>query len=78
VKDCNDVKQGMQVVTAHELGDTRSMLIAERYLKARRPDANGMIQGFVPGHGGDVWWVRHDDGEVAAYSYTEFSQGGKK
>jgi hypothetical protein len=25
----------------------------------------------VPGHGGDVWFVLHEDGTVGAYSFTE-------
>ena len=28
---------------------------------ARRPDTRGTLGLMVPGYGGDVWWVRHDD-----------------
>jgi hypothetical protein len=31
----------------------------------------GTVTGYVPGHGGDAWWVQHDDGSVAAYWYPE-------
>ena len=26
----------------------------------------------MPGHGGDVYWVTHEPGDVAVYCYTEF------
>jgi len=65
-----DVQPGMRVkVTC--LHSTRGMLIATEDLNRRRLNATGTVQGFVPGHGGDVWWVQHDTGEVAPYSFDE-------
>lgn len=29
------------------------------------------FMGYVPGHGGAVWFVLHDDGTIGAYSFTE-------
>lgn len=59
--------------------DTRGFLVADRHLMARKRNALGLIEGWVPGHGGDVYWVRHAEGDaradpcpVAAYLYTEF------
>lgn len=35
-------------------------------------DRLGSTDGMGIGHGGDVYWVRHDDGEIAAYCFDEF------
>ncbi len=73
------LESGTRIVTHDELGETTGMLIHERHLKARKPSALGMIGSYVPGHGGDVYFVRHGEGDarsdpcpVAAYCYTEF------
>ncbi len=68
--DCNDVKPGMTIITG-ELGDTRGFLVRQDYLKNRRSGARGLVGTYVPGHGGDVWWVRHEDGTDAVYMFTE-------
>lgn len=79
MENANGLKYGTRVRTKAELGPTTGMLIVDRHLDARRPDALGLITHYVPGHGGDVWFVRHEEGDskaepspVAAYSYTEF------
>ena len=73
------LKAGTRIVTHDELGETTGMLIVERHLNARKSNALGMIDGYVTGHGGDVYFVRHAEGDVrsepcpvAAYSFTEF------
>ena len=38
----------------------------------REPNKIGTVMGLVAGHGGDVWWVKHEDGTVSAYMFTEF------
>lgn len=49
------------------------MMIHPRHLSARRPNLPGTIQGWVPGHGGDVYWVLHEGVEdAAAYGFPEF------
>lgn len=62
------------VIRTHEvLGPTTGMLIQQRHLDARRPNAVGTIKGWVSGHGGDVYWVTHQDETVsAAYGWPEF------
>jgi hypothetical protein len=53
--------------------DTQGMIIAARHLEARRSNTVGVIAGYVAGHGGDVYWVRHSEGDaVAAYGFMEF------
>jgi hypothetical protein len=68
----DDVKAGMFVKTVERLGGTSGMLIHPKHLSARRPNGIGVVWGWVPGHGGDVWLVRHPDDEIGAYVYDEF------
>ena len=67
------VKVGLKVKTNKRLGKTTGMFIAQKHLNARRPNKEGKVSGYVPGHGGDVWWVTHKDGTVGAYMFDEFS-----
>jgi len=65
---------GTQVKVHDVLGAPRGMLIKPEILDRRTPGVSGMICGYVPGHGGDVYWVRHDGEEDtgSAYGYWEF------
>ncbi len=65
------VKVGLSVRTT-KLGDTMGMLIVQNHLDARKANKEGTVAGYVPGHGGDVWWVRHADGTPGAYAFDEF------
>lgn len=62
---------GARVKTKEKLGATKGMLVSPRHILSRKTGAAGNYVGFVPGHGGDVWWVDHGGGDVAAYSYDE-------
>src|SRR5262249_12077501 len=67
------LRNGTRVVTNATLDSTRGLMVVPRALEARRPSTPGLVVGIVPGHGGDVYWVRHHaDGVVAAYCFTEF------
>lgn len=55
------------------LGETTGMLVHERHLNARRPNSSGTILQWVPGHGGDVWAVKHRSGKVGVYSINEMT-----
>lgn len=69
--NCNEVKVGLRVKII-KLDDTQGMLIKLRHLECRKEGITGTVKGFVPGHGGDVWWVQHDGSEeVGAYCFTE-------
>src|SRR4051812_44052293 len=57
---------------------TGGMMIKTEYLEARTAGATGKIVGVVGGHGGDVYWVQHDDGKKAAYCFDEFELYGPK
>ncbi len=68
----SDVKDGMKVKTT-KLEDITGMTIGAQHLECRKAGRTGVLRGFVPGHGGDVWWVQHDDNQsVGAYCFTEF------
>ena len=74
--DLNSVKSGIQVKVT-SLQTTTGMFIADKHLNCRKLDVVGEVLGPFPGHGGDVWAIRHDNSdEVGAYSFTEFEQYG--
>ena len=62
--------QGERVVV-RRLGSTEGFLIHPRPMACRKVGAVGTATSYVPGHGGDVWFVQHDDGSVGAYCYDE-------
>ena len=73
------LEPGTRIRTHVKLGETTGFLIAERHLSARKREALGLIVDPVPGHGGDVYFVRHAEGDsgndpcpVASYCFTEF------
>jgi len=63
---------GTPVVTDPALGDCRGFLVKQKHIDARKA-APGIYRGWVPGCGGDVWWIEHEDGSVGAYMFTEVS-----
>lgn len=70
--NCNDAKHGLKVKTT-ELRDTGGMFVAAKHLLCRTAGISGTVQAYVPGHGGDVWFVSHDGtDDVGAYAYNEF------
>lgn len=69
--DCNAVQSGLRVKTT-KLEGTEGMLIVPKHLVVRREGVIGTVKNWVPGHGGEVWFVQHDDSdEVGAYLFTE-------
>jgi hypothetical protein len=66
---------GTKVITHEVLGSITGMLVKQHHLDNRRPNTPGVIGGWVPGHGGDVYWVSHEDvpgKPIAVYCWTEF------
>ncbi len=53
------------------LDSITGMLVRSEYLANRRARETVEMIDFVPGHGGDVWWCRHDNGDVAVYGWWE-------
>ena len=69
--NCNEIKNGLKVRIT-KLGETLGMMIKPRHLDCRKVGITGTISGYVPGHGGDVWWVKHDGSdEIGAYVFDE-------
>ena len=66
------LESGVVVHTHQTLEDTRGLIAPPSLLANRREDADGVIDGIVPGHGGDVYWVKHADTKRAPYCFTEF------
>lgn len=64
--------QGERVIV-RRLGSTEGFLIHPRPMSCRKLGAVGTATSYVPGHGGDVWFVQHDDGTVGAYCYDELA-----
>ena len=50
------------------------MLIKKEHLDVRTVGVKGTVIGYVPGHGGDIWWIKHDDGLIGAYIFDEFEK----
>jgi len=70
----NSVKVGLYVKIV-KLGDTKGMFIKQQYLDVRQVGVTGIITGYVSGHGGDVWWIKHDGADqVGAYAFDEFEK----
>ena len=68
----NHIKSGLKVITG-KLGETKGMLIADKHMLVRQEGITGIVLEYVPGHGGDVWFVAHDDSPaVGAYMFNEF------
>lgn len=70
--DIQHIKPTLKIRTNPELHLTTGMMIREDYLRNRKPNAVGTIHGYVGGHGGDVWWVIHEDESIAPYMFSEF------
>lgn len=66
------LEPGTEIVTHKTLGPTSGFLVGLLYLQHRTPNVKAKIAGIVGGHGGDLYWVTHDDGTQSVYCYTEF------
>ena len=72
---------GTRCRTKSVLGDTRGFLVHPKHMEARKTGALGMIEGWVPGHGGEVCIVRHAEGPgdadpspIAVYGFWELEK----
>ena len=69
--ELENVKVGLRVEVKSLHSDTKGMFIGQLHLDVRAVGIKGTIVDYVSGHGGDVWWVKHDDGNVGAYVFDE-------
>ncbi len=72
--ESDEIRIGMRVKITG-LKSTRGMFIDDKHLKVRKVGIIGTIEGWVPGHGGDVWWIRyHYSGRIGVYASNEFEK----
>jgi len=78
IKECKENSRLPEYGTAVRIAETiapeedcGSFFVQDKHIKARKPGATGLYHGYVPGAGGDVWWVLHEDDTVGAYEFTE-------
>jgi len=78
IKECKENNHlpefGTPVVTSSNLLGNRNcdgFLVNEKHILCRKKSTNGIYSGWVPGAGGDLWWVKHEDGTVGAYLSDE-------
>ena len=67
-------KVGIPVKTTQKImesNECRGFLVKDKHITCRRPNQKGIYRGSVPGAGGDLWWVEHEDGTIGAYMYNE-------
>jgi hypothetical protein len=49
----------------------RAMFVPDYRKAMRRAGEVVEMAGYVAGHGGDMWWCRHANGDVAPYCWEE-------
>lgn len=62
---------GTKLRTHDKLGSEVGLMVHSRHIANRMRSSECTYIGYVPGHGGDVWWCEHEAGKVAAYSFAE-------
>lgn len=64
------IRVGAPVITT-ALREPHGWLLDPAELGGRTANLPGRLLNAAPGHGGDVWFVEHGSGHVAAYSTSE-------
>lgn len=68
--DLNKVKMGLKVKTT-KLGGT-GFIIPEKYTTVRQEGIIGNVIDYVRGYNGEIWWIKHNDGNMSMYHHDEF------
>jgi hypothetical protein len=66
--------RGTKFITKNEIAsanDCEGFFVRNKYITSRKAGVNCTYLDFVPGSGGDIWWMEHEDGTVGAYMCTE-------
>lgn len=66
-------RDGERVYVMAKLEELPGAFVAARFITSRQLDSKGICCGWVPGHGGDLHWVRHDDRTEAVYLCSELT-----
>jgi hypothetical protein len=70
-------EMGAKLVVANRDEDkhTNAFFVVDKHIIARKqPGTMGTLHGIVPGGGGDLLWVEHEDGSIAAYCFNELAE----
>ena len=70
--DVNSISPGIKVRVTVDNG-TSGMFIKDEHLAIRQVGKTGRVLSYVPGHGGDVWFIQQDNG-IAAYCFNELER----
>lgn len=65
-----DVRDNIRVRVVR-LNEHKGWNIDQKNIKARQQGVEGLVIGCAAGHGGEVFWVSHGGGDIAAYSSDE-------
>lgn len=78
IADCKRLKllpsKGIRVRISPKIASPEqceSFLVHKKHIEARRDNALGWYDGYVPGSGGDLWIIIHPYGKVGVYSLDE-------
>ena len=73
-------KDGLWVeITKLEPDFEKGLLVVPQLISNRCIGKIGIVNQWVPGHGGDVWKISHPEDETAAvYGFTEFEEVDEK
>lgn len=66
-----NLRNGLKVKVT-KLGKGEGLFVVPRHLEARKENVTGVLHQHIPGHGGDGWFVVHDNSqEIGAYWIDE-------
>jgi len=71
--DLSQIRTGLKVRVA-KLKSTTGLSIDQELINNRKMGVTGVLQKWVPGHGGDMWYVKHDNGKMAVYAFDELEK----
>ena len=71
--DASEIRTGIRIKTTKKLNSADGWCVHLNNISTRKNNTEGAILYCVPGHGGDVWFIKHDDNTVAAYDTFEFN-----
>jgi len=49
----------------------KGFCVSKKFLDNRKKDMLGVYLDYIPGAGGEVWLIMHEDSTIAAYMYDE-------
>lgn len=70
----DNFQAGLCVRTRPLLLNTIGFIVHQKHLDARKRYIIGTVRRWVPGHGGDVWFVQHNDKSIGAYLTSELGE----